>query len=123
MNRFVREMATHLRDHFRLQVDSLSASDLHSKITAALSRARALRIDRCGDLARFLNICATAGWDFLDDPNCAPIARALSADLSSHPSSRVDRACHILQQRLEEEAAAAHAWERFHALARSRGPQ
>lgn len=117
-DRFVREMEAHLRQHFRPQVEVFSAEELTGKIRAALARASALRIDGRGDLARFLNLCVAAGWDFLDDPNCATLARALSADLASHPSTRVDEACRILQQRLEEEAAAAQVWERFHALAR-----
>ena len=119
VDHFVQEMEAHLRQHFRPQVESFSTEELTRKIRAALARATALRIDGRGDLARFLNICVAAGWDFLDDPNCATLAHALSADLASHPSSRVDQACVILQQRLEKEAAAAQVWEQFHALARS----
>lgn len=118
VDRFVIEMEAHLRQHFRPQVEVFSAEELIRKIRAALARATALRIDGRGDLARFLSLCVAAGWDFLDDPNCAALARALSADLASHPSSRVDEACLILQRRLEEEAAAAQAWEIFHSLAR-----
>lgn len=117
---FIGKMAEHLRANFAGNLASIPDEDLRRKITTAISIAAALGIERRADLARYLNLCVAAGWDFLQDPNHADLANALSADRGAHASARVDEACARLQHRLDLEEARAKAWEKFHALNRAK---
>lgn len=66
---FTSEMVTHLRSHFPREVDGLGDGELRIHIEESLTRARGYGLTSTQDTIRFLNLCASFGWHFDQEPS------------------------------------------------------
>ena len=88
---FIGEMVIHLRSHFPREVAELDDDGLRARIEASLSRARGYALSSKQDCIRFLNLCASFGWNFDQEPSRPWIGEYLRDVEIESPSERLRR--------------------------------
>lgn len=88
---FTSEMVTHLRSHFPREVDGLGDGELRIHIEEGLTRARGYGLTSTQDSIRFLNLCASFGWHFDQEPSRPWVGEYLHDAEIAVPSERLSR--------------------------------
>lgn len=86
---FLVEMCAHLRRHFAVELEHLSAAQLRAEVIAAARDAEEFGLETRRDLCRYLSLCAVFGWDFPQREEHAWMQAALTDPRVSQPSERL----------------------------------
>jgi hypothetical protein len=101
---FVDEMCKHLRRHFTAPLRALDEPALRAHVTEALDAAAALGLASRRDGCRYLNLCATYGWRFLQAPANEWMRRCMGDSQVGSMSARLDLLVDGCLQRREVDA-------------------
>lgn len=101
---FVDAMCRHLRQHFSAALEELPSDELRVRVVSALHDASVLGLISRRDSCRYLNLCATYGWQFDRVAGQEWMQRCLTDESVSSPGARLDRLVDQCLHRLEVEA-------------------
>jgi hypothetical protein len=88
--RFVQEMAEHIRAYFPERAEDLDQAAMERRIAEALTTARTHGLRSKQDCCRYLNVVGVCGWDFEREEKYAWAVRALNDPEVTSPSERLD---------------------------------
>ncbi len=126
--KFIKEMAAHLRTYFEVGMAALADEDLRQHIERAFAKARGYGLTSKQDLCRFLNLCASHGWDFDEQPHSAWMRAILDDAKIGRPRQRLQRLVDRCLGRNEDEGReidsqeAGAEWRLPRAMARPQTP-
>jgi len=111
--RFIDAMCQHLRHHFQEELAALDDNRLKLKVSQSLKRAATYGVTSQQDSYRYLNLAATYGWEFDQDPDLSWMQRYLTDPHITHASERLNLLVDQCIYRIDVEAHNRQLQEEF----------
>lgn len=120
--RFIREAAARLREHFPGAAAGEEPSRWVEATRVAVARAEARGLVSPRDVTVYLNLCAALGWDFEERAEHAGVVALLDGPAAASPSERARVAFEALIRRATLAAREQATRASFESLGRRGGP-